>query len=243
MKRFITLVLTNLLAISSAWATTFQPVPLEKMIAPADAIMLGDFLQSKPLELEDGTIATEARFKIDKEIGLDAEDFGLSEVKVYYPGGKLKQRSSIIEGSPSFVPGEKNVLLLSQGEDGRLWIQGLAMGTFKVVRIGKQTVLINPVFPSHPELSRIEMTKFMRKVSTIKDKPLKEIYSDKYIRENEKDRTRVVSSEEGNSRSIASQTDKRENSKEPNLMNSFWLLAIMGFLGAFASWWRRDKSR
>ncbi|MFP5491271.1 MAG: hypothetical protein ACLGG0_07200 [Bacteriovoracia bacterium] len=243
MKRFATLVLTNLLVITSAWATTFQPVPLDKLIAPADAIMLGDFLQSKSVELEDGMIVTEARFKIDKEIGLDAEDFGLTEVKVYYPGGKLKERSSFIEGTPSFVPGEKNVLLLTQGQDGRLWVQGLAMGTFKVVRIGKQTVLINPVFPSHPELSRIEMSKFMRKVSSIKEKPLKEIYSDKYIRENEKDRTRTVATEEGNSRSIASNSDKRENTKEPNLMNSFWLLMILGFLGAFAGWWRRGKTR
>lgn len=236
--------LTNLLIISNTWATSFQQVPLDKLIQPADAVLLGDFLKSKSIQLEDGMIATEARFKIDKEMGLDAEDFGLSEVKVYFPGGAIEGRSTHVEGAPSFVPGEKNMLLLTQGEDGRLWIQGLAMGTFKVVRIGSQTVLINSVFPMSPELSKLEISKFIRKVSAIKEKPFKEIYSDKYVRELEKDRYRPVNQETGNSRSIASDGDKRENRhQEPNVMNSFWLLMILGFLGAFAGWWRREKTR
>jgi hypothetical protein len=124
------LVLANILLISVAWATTFQPLPVEKLIAPADAILLGDFLTSKTVELEDGTLATEARFKIEKELGLDAEDFGLSEIKVFYPGGKRGDKVVTVEGAPSFVPGEKNVVLLSLQADGRLWVQGLAMGTF-----------------------------------------------------------------------------------------------------------------
>ncbi len=238
------LVLANIVMISAAWATTFQPVPLDKMLAPADAILLGDFLTSKTVELEDGSLATEARFKIEKELGLDAEDFGLSEIKVFYPGGKLGTRTTQVEGVPSFVPGEKNVVLLSLQEDGRLWVQGLAMGTFKVVRLGRKTMLINSVFPAHPEISRQEMGKFLRKVSDIKGKSLKEIHSDKYVLESQKDRSRQVASvAKGNSRSIASAADGIENKTEPNVMNSFWLIMIFGFLGALTTWWGRQKMR
>jgi hypothetical protein len=238
------LVLANLLMISIAWGTTFQPLPVEKLIGPADAILLGDFLTSKTVELDDGTLATEARFKIEKELGLDAEDFGLSEIKVFYPGGKRGDRIVQVEGAPTFVPGEKNVVFLTLQPDGRLWVQGLAMGTFKVVRVGGTTMLINAVFPSHPEISRQELGKFLRKVADIKGKSLKEIQSDKYVLESQKERSRKVSgSGQGNSRSIASVENGKENGAEPNVMNSFWLLMILGFLGAFMTWWGRQKMR
>jgi len=221
MKTFLKLVTANLLVVSATWATTFQPVPIEKLIQPADAILVGDFLSSKTVELEDGTLATEARFKIEKETGLDAEDFGLTEIKVFYPGGKLHDRVQMIDGAPQFISGEKNVVFLNQHEDGRLWVQGLAMGTFKVVKIGQQTLLINSVFPSHPELSRQDMDKFLRKVSNLKAKPLKAVYSDKYTHELEKDRLRTVADERGNSRSIASTSEDKDNKAEPNVMSSF----------------------
>lgn len=237
------LVIANLLLISACWATTFQPLPVEKLIAPADAILLGDFLVSKTVELEDGSLATEARFKIEKELGLDAEDFGLSEIKVFYPGGKRGDRVVQVEGAPSFVPGEKNVIFLTQQPDGRLWVQGLAMGTFKVVRLGETTMLINSVFPAHPEISRQEIGKFLRKVSDIKGKSLKEIHSDKYVLESQKERRQIASQAKGNSRSIASVGNGTENRTEPNVMNSFWLLMILGFLGALATWWGRQKMR
>lgn len=244
MNEYLKLVLANILVVSGTWATSFQPVPIEKMIQPADAIMIGDFLNSKSVELEDGTIATEARFKIEKETGLDAEEFGLSEIKVYYPGGKIGRKHVAVEGVPEFVSGEKNVLFLNQLEDGRLWIQGLAMGTFKVVKIGQSTLLINSVFPSNPELSRIEMSKFLRKVSSTKSQGLKEIHSDKYMHELQKDRTRTVSVEQtGNSRSIASKGGERENKNEPNLMNSFWLIILLGALGGISAWWGRHRMR
>lgn len=242
MKRFAVLALTNLLMISASWATTFQPIPLEKMIQPADAILLGDFLRSTTVVLEDGTLATEARFKIDKEVGLDADEFGLTEIKVFYPGGRSKERELRVEGAPSFVPGEKNVLMLSQADDGRLWVQGLAMGTFKVVRLGQKTVLMNAVFPADSVLSRVEMSRFQRLVASLKGQPLKEVYSDKYVRELQKDAQRPAGLEGGNSRSIASQAQRSENGSAPNVMNTFWLLMIFGFIGAFATWQQRKKS-
>ena len=120
MKTSLLLVIANILLISAGWATSFRVLPVEKLIAPADAILLGDFLTSKTVELEDGTLATEARFKIEKELGLDAEDFGLSEIKVFYPGGKRGDRIVQVEGAPTFVPGEKNVVFLTLRPDGRL---------------------------------------------------------------------------------------------------------------------------
>ena len=234
------LAVTNLFIVFSVYATTFQPVPLGKLLVPANAIVMADFLESQSVLLEDGTVATEAHFRLEKEWGIDAEDYGISEIKVYYPGGIINGKAMTIEGSPRFVEGEKNILLLSQREDGRLWIQGLSMGTFKVVRIGPQSMLINPIFPANPELSQIPLENFLRKVVEVKNVSLKEINSDKYVRELSKDQQRMVV---GASRSIASSSNPSGVKHEPNVLDSFWLVTMLGGLGLLAAWKSRRKSR
>lgn len=242
MKNSLMLVLTNLI-FASAWATTFEPIPLEKLAQSADAVVIGDFLQSKTIVLEDGLVATEALFKIEKELGVDAEEFGVTEVKVYYPGGKTKDAALTVEGAPQFVPGEKRALLLTQHTDDRLWIQGMALGTFKVVKIGQKTLVVNSVFPTYSELSNIEISQFQRKISTIKDRPFKEVFVDKYYNEFKKSKTRFVSQKDGNSRSIASNVDSPENSNTSQTMSSFWLLALLGVMGVLKKWWSLKDQR
>lgn len=241
-RTFSLLVLLNL-CLGSALATVFQPVGLAKMLAPTNAIIVGDFLESESVVLEDGMIATEAHFRLEKEWGIDAEDYGISEIKVYYPGGSVDGKAMRIEGAPHFVSGEKNVLLLHQHEDGRLWIQGLAMGTFKVIRIGQQSMVINPIFPTHAELSQIPLEQFLRKVVEAKNVAFKELHSDKYVRELSKDQQRMVSSYQGNSRSIASVGKFSENKGEPNVLDSFWLVTMLATIGVLTAWRARRKSR
>lgn len=241
MKNSLILVLTNLI-FASAWATTFEPIPLEKLAQSADAVVIGDFLNSKTIVLEDGLVATEALFKIEKELGVDAEEFGLTEVKVYFPGGVTDKSGLKVEGAPQFVPGEKRALLLTQHTDSRLWIQGMALGTFKVLKIGNKTLVVNSVFPSYSELSNIEISLFQRKISVVKDRPFKEVFVDKYYNEFKKSKTRFVSQKDGNSRSIASNLDTPENNSNSQTMSSFWLLALLGVLGVLKKWWSlRDQ--
>jgi hypothetical protein len=243
MSTFIKLVFTNVLVISIGWATTYQPVSIEKMVTGADAILMGDYLKSQTIKTEDGLVATEAIFRIEREMGIDAEEFGLSEIKVYYPGGDSGQSGVRIDGAPSFVPGEKSVLLLSQHTDGRLWIQSMALGTFKVLKIGSKTFLMNSVFPGNPELSHIEISEFIKKVGIYKDEPFKEVYTDKYTIQykNRKNQKRDLS--RGKSRSIASQSNQIETTSEPNIMNSFWLLLILGLMGVLKKWWSRENTK
>lgn len=237
------LVLTNICIISGAWASTFEPVSLDKLAHHADAVIIGDFLHSKSVTLEDGLVATEALFKIEKELGVEADEFGLSEIKVYYPGGVNGSSALKVEGAPEFTPGQKSALLLIQHTDGRLWVQGMALGTFKVVRIGNKTIVVNSVFPTHNELSNIELGHFQRKISNIKDRPFREIFSDKYYNELKKTKTSFVPQNSGNSRSIASRTDTPENNKDSNVMSSFWLLAVLGLMGVLKKWWNlKDQS-
>ncbi len=238
------LAFTSLFVFPMAWATTFVPLPLEKMLVPADAILVGDFLRSQAVVLEDGTVATEAHFRIEREWGVNAAEYGISEVKVYYPGGSPIGHDAVwIEGAPQFVVGEKNVLLMRQHDDGRLWVQGLAMGTFRVVRVGATSLLVNAIFPDNVALSQIPMEAFLKEVSEIKQASLKSPESDKYMREMEKERHRRVHVPAGNSRSIASVGAGPENNQEPNVMDSFWLVTLLAFLGGCTAWGARRKLR
>lgn len=237
MSRFITLVLTNLLLVSGVWATSFHPVAVEKLIENSDAIVVADFLGSKAIQLEDGMIATESKFRLETEVGLAAYEHGFRDILVYHPGGLLSGKGQQVEGAPKFVMGEKNVLMLKTLDDGRLWIQGLAMGTFKLVRVGEQTLLINPVFPDDHRLSMIKFDVFQDKVDSIKKLTLKPVDSDKYVLEMEKTRKFVPNPKAtGNSRSVASVEAPRDNSKEPNVMDSFWLICMLSTLGVLAAW-------
>jgi hypothetical protein len=246
MKSLIKLVVTNLLVISAGWAASFQAVSLEKLLNSSDVIVVGDFLRSKSVIMEDGLVATEALFKVEKESGLDAEDFGLSEIKVYYPGGVGANVGTRVEGAPEFVAGEKNIVLLKQHDDGRLWVQSMALGTFKLVKIGTKTLAVNSVFPHHSELSNLEFHQFQKTVNKLKSKPLKDVLSDKYFSELKKSQSRHYSSSStvsGNSRAIASKPVLSDNNQESQTLGHVWLLGILALMGVLGKWWSSRSLR
>jgi hypothetical protein len=237
MKLAWILVFTNLLAPVGAQATTFQPVELEKMLQTSDAVVIGDFLGAKSVQLEDGSIATENRFRIDRETGLDAFDHGFSDVLVYYPGGVDGQSAQQVIGAPRFITGEKNVLVLKALPDGRLWVQGLALGTFKVVQIGPRLMAINPVFPTHHGLS-LPLDVFQRRVADVKGRSMVAVVSDKYVLELAKERGWQPT---GNSRSVASVKGSADNNYEPNVLDSFWLITMLASMGVLVAIWRTRR--
>jgi hypothetical protein len=246
MGRFVTLVLTNFLMLSMTWATSFHPVPIEQLIETSDAIVVADFLGSKSIVLEDGMIATESRFRLETEVGLAAFEHGFRDILVYHPGGLVQGKALQVEGVPRFVIGEKNVLMLKALDDGRLWVQGLAMGTFKMVRIGDQNLIINPIFPDDHRLSMIKFDTFQAKVDSIKKQALRAVDSDKYVLEMEKTRKFVPNPDPrtaGKSRSVASVEAPRDNGREPNVMDSFWLITMLSTLGVLAAWRTRRSQK
>lgn len=231
------LVLTNLLTLAGAEATTFQPVELEKMLHSSDAVMIGDYLGAKTVQLEDGSLATENRFRIERETGLEAREHGFSDVLVYYPGGVVGDSAQHVVGAPQFITGEKNVLVLKALPDGRLWVQGLALGTFKVVQIGPRLMAINPVFPTHHGLS-LPLDVFQRRVAEVKGRSMVAVVSDKYVLELAKERGWRP---QGNSRSVASVKGAADNNREPNVLDSFWLITMLASMGVLAAFWRTRR--
>lgn len=213
-------------------ATTFKIQPIEQQIKESDGVFQGNYLRSKTVELEDGSLATQMVFKMSKEVGLQSDFYGMDEVIVHYPGGKTAAREVRVEGVPEFVSGEKVVLFISS-VDNRYWGMNLAFGTYRVINYGKEVMMVNAVFPEDPKVGQINFQQFEKIVKDIKGSSLK-IVQTMQIPDpaSEAHSQRAPASiEEGQNRAVASVSDQSDNNEEQPSLPVFWLIMALGITG------------
>ncbi len=215
-----------LLFIQTVSATSFRPQPIEQQIKESDGLFLGHYLKKKTVKLENGSLATQMYFKMTKEVGLQSEFFGLDEIIVHYPGGKLGDQHIHVEGVPKFVPGEKVVLFI-KNINQRYWGMNLGFGSYKMVNFGKETVLVNTIFPDLPKIGQVKWGEFELAVKSIKGLNLRTIDSF----ESEQIVPNRLPASEGQNRSLASVSEEPQNNHEVPILNIFWLVVILGIAG------------
>ena len=220
-----------LLCSLQVFATTFQIQPVEKQLKDSDGVFIGHYLKKKYIELEDGKIATQMVFKMKKEIGLQSEFLGMDEVLIHYPGGKWKDKMVVVEGLPDFIPGEQ-VVIFTKSVKNRYWGMNLGMGTYKVVRYGKDSMMVNTIFPHERTMGQIKLEEFEKKVREIKGGSLKVVSIQQYPIERDFETRRPASDSEGKNRTVAGGSEPEENKAAENGFHPMWLLAFLGFLGS-----------
>lgn len=227
------LMLLSVLIPLSVSATTFKLQSVDQQLKQADGIIIGHFLKSKSVELESGKLATQMIFKMKKEHGLQSEQFGMDEVIVHYPGGKMGDVRVEVQGVPKFVPGEKVVIFIKSVKS-RYWGLNLGMGTYKVVNYGKENVMVNSLFPHDPKMGQVKLEEFEREVRIIKGEYLKIVRDISYVPENidQKEVRSPASVSEGKMRAIASEKEEVDNNPASSSLRTFWLVGILAFLGA-----------
>lgn len=216
----------------SAFATTFKVQSIDQQLKHADGVLLGHYLESKTIRLESGKLATQMIFKMEREFGLQSELFGMDEVIVHYPGGELDDVRIEVQGVPKFVPGEK-VVVFTRSHNNRYWGLNLGMGTYKYINYGNEKLLVNTIFPSHPKMGQISLGEFEKAVRKIKGSQMKEVVNSAHLLEMaQKKLERVPASEtEGKNRTIASHQEEVDNNAASSSFRTFWLLALLAFLG------------
>lgn len=222
-------------------ATVFQPQPVNQQIKESDGIIIGHYLKSRPIKLDDGTIATQMIFKMKKEYGLQSDLFGMDEVIVHYPGGKIGEEEVRVEGVPQFVSGEHVVLMIKSQQD-RYWGMNLGFGTFKVVNYGKEPMIINTIFPNDRTVGQVRLEDFERSVKAIKGISLKVVLTPEYPSEMDNERA-PASIPEGKNRAIASKTEEVENNEDQPHLSVFWLVAFLAVLGGFFRLMRQREAK
>jgi hypothetical protein len=225
---------------SSLWGTTFQEVSIEDQMHEADGIVLGHYLKSRSVKLEDGIIATQMIFKLKKEWGLQSELFGMDEIIIHYPGGSIGEETVKIQGVPQFLMGEK-VALFTKNVGGRFWGLNLGLGTFKVINYGTETLLINSIFPQNNNVSQVKLEDFEHKVRRIKGSNLKIVMSPQYFED--EDGRIPASLEEGKKRAVASTLEAEDNKDEQPSLSTFWLITLLALAGALSRLLREKDAR
>jgi hypothetical protein len=223
-------ILIILLPFQVLMATTFKPQPIQQQIKESDGLFQGHYLKKKTVILDNGSLATQMVFKISKEVGLQSEFFGLDEVIVHYPGGKLGDRHIHVEGVPKFIPGEKVVLFI-RNIDQRYWGMNLGFGSYKVVNFGKETVLVNTVFPHLPKFGQVKWGEFELAVKSIKGVNFNLVKTAIPVMNHNKVGPQRMPASEGQNRSVASLSDQVENSQEAPILSIFWLVVMLGIAG------------
>lgn len=223
-------------------ATVFQKQPVTTQIKEADGIVIGHFLRKKYIKLDDGKVATQMIFKMNKEAGMQSELFGMDEIIIHYPGGRTDEGIVRVDGVPEFMPGENVVLMVKSFED-RYWGMNLAFGTFRVINYGKEKLIVNSVFPEDRHVGQMKLEDFEREVKRIKGSGLKVVLSPDYPGEtlsNGEGRA-PASVEVGKNRAIASDSDERENN-EGTGPSTMWLIFVLAAMGGIFRLLRQEKS-
>lgn len=223
-------------------ATVFQVQGVDKQIREADGIVVGHYLRSKSIKLDDRTVATQMFFKMNEEYGMQSDFFGMDEVIIHYPGGKIDDLHVKVDGVPEFIPGENVVLMIKSMKD-RYWGLNLGFGTFRVVNYGKDKLIVNSIFPDDVRTSQIPFEEFKKSVREIKGVRLKQVVHHEYQTNNEGNgRLPASVEEEGKNRSIASKIEEEENEGGKEV-NNFWLIMFLGFAGAVFRFSRRAEPK
>ncbi len=213
------------------FATTFEIQQVDQQLRHADGIVIGHYLKKKYVQLEDGSIATQMVFRMQKELGLQSDLLGMDEVFIHYPGGKWKDKIVEVQGLPEFIPGEQ-VVIFTRSIENRYWGLNLGMGTYKVVRYGKDAVMVNSLFPEDPKMGQLKLEEFEKTVRMVKGSSLKVVTLQQYPTERESEVRKPASQAEGKNRTVAGGPEAGENNTAENGFHPMWLLAFLGFLGS-----------
>jgi hypothetical protein len=183
-------------------------------------------------------------FKMKKEIGMQSDLFKMDEIIVHYPGGTFMEETVKVEGVPFFSPGESVIVMIKSHQD-RFWGMNLGFGTFKIVNYGKETMVVNNLFPEDPIAGQIQLEAFEKKVLEIRGESLKVVKGDLQTQEQipEQHFRRPASvDEEGKNRAIASKSIQEEN-EEGIKLSSLWLLMTLALMGGLFRFLRRNEAR
>lgn len=216
---------------SVCYATTFVPISIKQQVMESESIVKGVVVSETYEEHPTFGVVTGVKIKADRHLGFET---GVGEdIQVFYPGGKLAGQGVLIPGSPKFKAGEKVVVFL-KNQHAKSWVNNLGVGKFSIKNIGTEEIIVNQIFPEHPEAGHMPLKRFYSLVEKIKKQPFKERLKDRFEVEQEK-----LVLHKRQARSPASFTKPKEaNDKIP----AYWLVIILGFLGVAISTMRNKKS-
>lgn len=147
----------------NSFATTFRPMPLEKLVEESNMAAEVELKSKKSFMNNMGLIFTEYTFSLNESYNLPTSDLDGEFLKVTMTGGTVDGVTSFIDGAPEFSIGEKSFLLLKKIES-KIYLSNFTMGKYKIEVKDGQVFYVSSVFPEDAELGRVKKEKMIELV-------------------------------------------------------------------------------
>jgi hypothetical protein len=149
----------------SAMATTFQRMPLDKLIEDSHAAAEVSLKEKKSYMNKMGVIMTDYIFKLGESYNILDTDLEGEFLKVSLIGGNVDGVTSYIDGAPEFAVGEESFLLLKKIES-KIYISNFTMGKYKIEEVSGQKYYISSVFPMDTDIGRVKKERMIEVIKT-----------------------------------------------------------------------------
>lgn len=151
---FIALMVVSLFGLK-VHATTFQAMPLEKLIDESSGAAEVELKEKKSFMNKMGMILTEYTFNVGESYNVDNSDLDGEFLKITMTGGTVNGVTSFIDGAPEFDVGEKSFLLLKKIES-KMYISNFTLGKYKVSEEDGKVVYVSTVFPNDSDIGKVK---------------------------------------------------------------------------------------
>lgn len=220
-------------------ATTFQAMPLDKMIEESSGAAEVELKEKKSFMNKMGMILTEYTFNVGESYNVDSGDLDGDVLKITMTGGTVNGVTSFIDGAPEFSVGEKSFLLLKRIES-KIYISNFTLGKYKILDEGGQIFYVSSVFPNDNDIGKVKKE---RMIDMIKMKY-------KIVRIPEGD-PRVWPSESGTTKGLfmkRPEFEKRAPAQEEDMPKAsedgpvaMWAFFALLSVTGFTIWWKLRK--
>lgn len=221
-------------------ATTFQVLPLEKMIDESSSAAEVELKNKRSFMNPMGLILTEYTFSVLESYNLENGDLDGEYLKITMTGGTVDGVTSFIDGAPEFVIGEKSFLLLKK-IDSKMYLSNFSMGKYKIIEHEGQTYYVSSVFPHDRQIGRvkkermIELLRLKHKTTRApepdwRNLPAKQKTGSNKLFQKENEVEKRAPAQEN--------TDAREPSEG---LVAMWGFFILMSISGFVIWWKLKK--
>ncbi len=159
------LIFLFLISSIKVFATSFQAMPLEKLIDESSGAAEVELRSKKSFMNNIGLIFTEYTFAMSESYNVENSDLDGEFLKITMTGGTVNGVTSFIDGAPDFSVGEKSFLLLKK-IDSKMYISNFTMGKYKVENREGQIYYVSSVFPYDGDIGQVKKERMIDLVKT-----------------------------------------------------------------------------
>lgn len=141
-------------------ATMFSKISLEKQVEEATSGVEVKLEETRVFKNDTGLIMTEYSFNVLESYNFSPEDLKDQKLKISMPGGTFNGMSTMIDGAPQFVKGDRSFLLLKK-INSNIYLSNFTLGKYSIQELDGKTYYVSDVFPMDQEIGKISKEKMI----------------------------------------------------------------------------------